>query len=120
MFSSSGYFLTSFEATLSMMLKGFKPLFVKYVIFYFKVAIVDVSFKSFTGIDRIEFYCQSYIKKISVFPSVDLIGNFLVKSTYMVPFFGFSVLWYANILFSLSVAIGGCRSLFFRVFLILF
>ena len=62
--------------------------------FSLNVAIVDVSFKYFTGVSRIAFYDQC--NNIAVFPSIDLIVNFLVKSTYMVPFFGFSVTWYAN------------------------
>ena len=56
MLSSSRYFLTAVEATLPMMLKtGLKPLFVKYVMFSLKVAIVDISVKSFTGVSRIAF-----------------------------------------------------------------
>ena len=44
-FFSSRYFLSSFEATLLMMLKTvLKPLFVKYVIFSLNVATVDSSF----------------------------------------------------------------------------
>ena len=113
MFSSSRYFLTALEDTLSMVLKtGLKPLFVKYVMVYLKVSIVDVSFKYFTGVARITFDDQSYKSNIAVFASIDLIANFPVKSTYMVPFFGFSVAWYANRSFYLSIAIDGCRYLF--------
>ena len=49
---------------------------------------------------------------MAVFPYIDLIGNFLVKSTYMVPSFRFRFAWYANRGLSLTVVIGGCRSLF--------
>ena len=65
-----------------------KPLFVKYGMFSLKVSIVDAPFKYITGVDRIRFYYQLYSTKISMFPSIGLIGDFLVKSTYMVPFFG--------------------------------
>ena len=75
-------FLIELEATLSMMLNtGLKPLFVKYVMFYFKVAIVNSSFKFKTGIARVELDDQSYSTKMAVFPSIELIGNFPVKST---------------------------------------
>ena len=51
MFSSSRYLLTDLEATLSMLLNtGLKILFVKYVMFSLKVAIMDSSFKYFTGV----------------------------------------------------------------------
>ena len=57
MFSSSRYFLTALEATLSMMLNtGLKTLFVMYVIFSLRVVIVELSVKYFTGVDRIAFY----------------------------------------------------------------
>ena len=81
MFSSSGYFLIAFEATLSMMLKEFKPLFVKYVMFSFKVAIIDSLFKIITGVVRISLDYQSYRIKMDVFNSIHLIENVLVKST---------------------------------------
>ena len=56
MLSSSRYFSTDLEATLSMILKTvLKPLFVKYAIFFLKFAIVDESFKSFTGVAKITF-----------------------------------------------------------------
>ena len=81
--------MTALEATFSMMLKyGLKPLFVRYVMFDLEVFILEVSVKYFTGVSRIVFDYQSYITRIDVFPSIDLIGNFLVKSTYMVPFLG--------------------------------
>ena len=57
---------------------------------------MDVSFEYFTGVDKISFDYQLYSTNISVFPFIGLIGNFPLKSTYMVPFFGFSVTWYAN------------------------
>ena len=97
MFSSSRYFFIVLEATFSMMLKNsLKPLLVTYVMFSLKVAIVDVSFKYFTGVDGIAFDDHLYSTKMVVFPSIDLIGNLPVKSTYMVPSFRFSVAWYAN------------------------
>ena len=71
-----------------MMLKtGLKPLLVKYGMFFLNIAIVDSSLKYFTGVSRIALDDQSYSTKNSVFPSIDLIGNFLVKLTYMVPSF---------------------------------
>ena len=113
MLSSSRYFLTDLEATLSMILKtDLNPLFVKYAIFFLKFSIVDESFKSFTGIARIKFDYHSYKTNMDVFPSIDLIGYFPENSTYMVPSFGFSVAWYAKRWLSLSVSIGGCRYLF--------
>ena len=36
----------------------------------------------FTGVARIAFVVQSYMMKIATIPSMDLIGNFPVKSTY--------------------------------------
>ena len=78
-FSSSGYFLAAFEATLSMMLKtGLKHLFVRYVMFSLNVSIVEVSVISFTGVDKIAFDDQSYSTNISVLLSLDLIGKFPV------------------------------------------
>ena len=62
--------------------------------FSLKIATVEVSFKYFTGVSRIAFDDQLYSTKIDVFPSIDPIENFPVKSTYMVPFLGFSVAWY--------------------------
>ena len=80
-----------------MMLKtGLKLPFVKYVTFSLKVAIIDASIKYFTGVARIKFYEQLYTTQMSVFTSIDMIGNFPVKSTYMVLSFGFSVTWYEN------------------------
>ena len=113
MLSSSKYFLTDLEDTLSMVLKtSLKPLLVKYMMLSLKIAIVDSSFKYFIGVVRIAFCDQSYSIKVSVCSSIDIIGNFPVKSTYMVPYFGFSVAWYANRWLYLSVVIGRCRSLF--------
>ena len=34
----------------------------------------------FAGVDRIAFDDQSYSTKMSVFPSIDLFGNIIVKS----------------------------------------
>ena len=113
MLSSSRYFLTDLEATLSMILKTYlDPLFVKYAIFFLKFSIVDESFKSFTGIARIKFDYHSYKTNMDVFPSIDLIGYFPENSTYMVPSFGFIVAWYANGWLSLSVVISRYRYLF--------
>ena len=80
MLSSSRYFLTILEDTLSMMLKtGLKPPLVKYVILSLNFAIVDLSFKYFIGVSRIAFDYQSYSIKFSVFTSIEVIGGFLVK-----------------------------------------
>ena len=95
--SSSRYFLNDLEYKLSMMLNtGLNNIFVRYVMFYLNVAIVEVSVKSFTGVSNISFNGQSYTTKISVFPSIDMIDNLPVKSTYRVPFFGLRVAWYAK------------------------
>ena len=89
--------MTVLEATLSMMLKtGLKPLLVKYMMFPLKVAIFDSSFKSLTGVARISLDDHYYITKTYVFPSIDLIGDFPVNSTYMVPSIVFSVTCYKN------------------------
>ena len=97
MLYSSRYFLDALEDTLSMMFKtDLKPIFVNYVMFSLKFAIVDVSFKYFTGVARIVFDDYFYSTKMAVFNSIDLLRNFTVKSTYMVPSFGFIVAWYAN------------------------
>ena len=61
---------------------GLKPRFVSYVMFSLKVAIFEVSVGSFTGVANIPFYDQSYTTNIALFLSIDLIGNFPVKSTY--------------------------------------
>ena len=68
-----------------------KPLFVRYVIFSLNVAIVEVSVKYFTGVANIAFDDQLYSINNSVFPYIDMVGKFPVKSTYMVPFWGFGV-----------------------------
>ena len=82
MFFYSRYFFTDLEATLPMMLKtGLKPCFVKYVIFSLKISIVDSSFRFLTGVARKSLDNQLYRTKMAVFPSIDLIGNFPVKST---------------------------------------
>ena len=46
--------------------------------------------KKFTVFDKIAFYYQPYSTKMAVFPFIGLIGGFTVKSTYTVPYFGFS------------------------------
>ena len=62
-----------------MILKTFlKPLFFKVCDFYLKVAIVDVSYKYFTGFAKISFDDQSYSTKIAVSPSLDMIRKFYV------------------------------------------
>ena len=110
--SFSRYLLTDLEAKLSMMLNtDLKPLFVRYVMFSLKAAIIEVSDKYFTGVANIAFYDQSYCTNISVFPSINMVGDFPVKLTYMVTFLGFSVTWYTNRWFSLSVAVVRCRYL---------
>ena len=65
-----------------MMLKTvFNPIFFKYAILPLNVATVDSSFNYFTGVESMALKDQSYITKISVFTSIDLIKNFPVKST---------------------------------------
>ena len=81
-FSDSRYACTDFEATLSMMLRmGLKPLFVRYAIFCLKQLTIVYSDIVFTGVVSISFVVQSYTMKIATMPSMDLIGNFPVKST---------------------------------------
>ena len=76
-FSSSRYFLTSFEATLSMMLEtGLKPLFFRCVMFYLNVAIFELSVRYLVRVANILFDNQLYSIKIDVLPSLDRIGNF--------------------------------------------
>ena len=76
-FSSSSYFLTALDATLSMILKtGLKPLFVRYVMFSLNVVIVEVSVRSFTGVAKIAFYNQLYSTNIAVLLSLDMIRKF--------------------------------------------
>ena len=97
MFSFSGYFLTALEATLSMRLNTvLKPIFVRYLMFYMNVAIIEISIKYFSGVSNITFDDQSYIINIAVFLYIDLIGKFPAKSTYIIPFFRFRVAWYAK------------------------
>ena len=75
MFYSSNYLLTALEDKLSMMLNtGLKPFLVKYVMFYFKVAIVDSSFKYFTGVARIALDDQSYSTKNLYFLILNRLG----------------------------------------------
>ena len=89
--------MTALEDTLSMRLDtGLKPLFVRYVKFYLNVLTVEVSVKYFTEVYNITLDDHLYSIKITVFASIDLIGNVLVESTYIVPFLGFRVAWYAK------------------------
>ena len=82
MFSSSKYFLIALEATLSMRLNSsLKPLFVKYMMFSLKFAIVYSHFNFLTGVAMISLYDQSYSTKMALFPYIDLMGDFTVKST---------------------------------------
>ena len=76
------------------------------------VAIVDLSVKYFTGVAGILFDYQSYSKKIAVFRSIDLIGDFPVKSTDLVPFFGLKEAWYVERQLFLYIVICRCRYLF--------
>ena len=57
---------------------GLKPLFAKYVIFSLKVSIIDSSFIFVTDVDKIVLDDQSYSTNMAVFPSINLVGNFLV------------------------------------------
>ena len=76
---SSRYFLTALKATLSVMLNtGLKPIFVRHVMFYLNVEIVEVYVNYFTGFANIALDDQSYITNIAVFPSLDRIGNLTV------------------------------------------
>ena len=89
-FSASRYACTAFDATLPMMLRmGLDPLFVKICYFCLKQLAIVSSAIFFTGVASIAFVVQSYMMKIATIPSMDLIGNFPVKSTYIVPYFVF-------------------------------
>ena len=99
--------MTTLEAMLSMMLNtSLKPLFVRYVMFSLNVVIVEVCVKYFNGVSNIAFNDQSYRTNIFAFPSIGLSDNFPVKSTFMVPFFGFRVAWCVKKWLSLSTVIG--------------
>ena len=79
---------------LSMILKtGLKTIFARYVMFSLNVEISEVSVRSFTGVANILFANQSHSTNITVFPSLYLVGKFLVYSTYIVPFFGYRSAW---------------------------
>ena len=74
-----GYFLTAFYTTLSMFWKPvLNPIFVRCVMFSLNVSIVEVSVRSFTGVDNIAFENQLYGTNIAVLPSLDVKGNFPV------------------------------------------
>jgi hypothetical protein len=74
-------------ATLSIIFNvGLKPRLVRYCICFSKTAMVVSDFPSLTGVARIALVVQSYKINMAVIPSTDRIGNFPVKSTYMVPF----------------------------------
>ena len=61
--------------------------------FYLNAVTVKSYFKSLTGVTRMVLEDQSYRMKMAVLPSIDRIGDFPVKSTKIVPLFGFNVMW---------------------------
>ena len=65
------------------------PLFVRYVIFCLKQLTIVSSAIFFTGVARIAFVVQSYMMKIGTIPSMYLIGDLPVNSTYIIPYFLF-------------------------------
>ena len=89
-FSDSRFAYTAFDATSLIMLRmGLNPLFVRYVICCLKHLTIVSSAIFFTGVARIAFVVQSYMMNFTTIPSMDLIGNLPVKSTYIVPSFIF-------------------------------
>ena len=77
MVSSYRYFWTAFEATFSLMLKnGLNTILVKYVMFYLKVTIMDVYFKSFTGVARIAFTTSCTAQRLLCFLLLIWLGIF--------------------------------------------
>ena len=66
---------------------GLNPLFDKYVMFFLKHSTIVSDFSSLIGVARMSLDVQSYMMKISDIPCIDVIGNFPVKSAYIVPYF---------------------------------
>ena len=88
MFSLSRCVFIALVATLSMILyTGLNPLFDKYFILFFKHCTIVSAFASYIGVARMALDVQSYIMNIPVIPCIDVIGNFPVKSAYIVPSF---------------------------------
>ena len=88
MFSLSRCVFIALVATLSMILyTGLNPLFDRYVMFFLKHSTILSTFASLIGVARMALDYQSYNMNISVIPRIDVIGNFPVKSAYIVPFF---------------------------------
>ena len=108
MFSISRYVFIALVATLSMILyTGFNPLFDRYVMFFLKHSTIVYAFASLICVTRMALDVQSYMMNISVIPCVDVIGNFPVKSVYIVPSFLSIYTNVMNIWFILSCSSGG-------------
>ena len=86
--SLSRYFFIAFVPILSMILyTGLNPLFDRYVMFFLKHSTIVSAFASLIGVDRMALGVQSYMMNIAVIPCIDVIGNFPVKSAYIVSSF---------------------------------
>ena len=86
---------------------GLNPLFDRYVMFCLKHSTIVFAFASFIGVARMALDVQSYVMTISVIPCIDVIGNFTVKSAYIVPSFLSTYTDVMNIWFVLSFYSGG-------------
>ena len=108
MFSLSRCVFIALVATLSMILyTGLNPLFDRYVMFFLKHSTILSTFASLIGVARMALDYQSYNMNISVIPRIDVIGNFPVKSAYIVPFFLSTYPNVMNIWFILACSSGG-------------
>ena len=88
MFSLSRYDFIALVDTLYMILyTGLNPLFSRYVMFCLKHSTIVSSFASLIGVARMALDVQLYMMNIAVIPCIDVIGNFPVKSVYIVPSF---------------------------------
>ena len=108
MFSLSIYVFIALVATLSMILyTGLNPLFDRYVMFCLKHSTIVSAFAYFIGVARMALDVQSYTMNIAVITCIDVIGNLLVKSAYIVPSFLSTYPNVMNIWFILSFSSDG-------------
>ena len=75
--------------------------------FFFKHSTIVSAFASFIGVARIALDVQSYMMNIAVMPCIDVMGNFPVKSEYIVPYFLSTYPNVMNIWFIISFSSGG-------------
>ena len=80
--------MTAAVATLSMMLyDGLNPRFAKYAMLCLKASTMVSLFAFAMGCARIAFVVQSYKMNNACIPCIEVMGNFPVKSAYIVPTF---------------------------------